>query len=267
MDMEAYERDVANDYLHPVTDEEMIEFMNEACDLVKTPRSPVVIFDDIKQLLAEYPKAESMIHLTSSQYYWIRYCQLNDHTDPLFNGYSKIFHKAPWGAYEVTDNKTTLYALVRNPKYHMFENKRSHCLTGYAIEWLSGHGQYWVQGVFFTDEEFDIYFRNKPTVQQIMLVRNAEKRTVIIMENKDVMITDPSSTLIDDDQEYSQVMNETIDRKLYDVNVDGDHLKVIHLTCHSTLKPSVHMVEPTITTCSEAVKWMNYGYEGFVYQT
>lgn len=75
-----------------------------------------------------------------------------------------------------------LAILSRNPtKLSKDEICNLHSVEGYAIEWMDGYGQYYVDGVYFDSDLFDKFFIKKNiTSEEIANLKNDEQRICLI---------------------------------------------------------------------------------------
>jgi len=151
-------------------------------------------------------------------------------------------------------------AIRRDPQ------NRLHCAELPAVTFSDHYEQYWVHGIAFTKDEFDKYMIGEPTLSDVMGLDNVEKRTVIMMEHKDMLLKS-GAKIVAEDTEYCRNLKKNLPRKLYEFEYERQKLRAVVLVDHSVEKENIHLVPLTCKTPEEAVLWMNHGHKDFITQT
>lgn len=182
----------------------------------------------------------------------------------LFKEYAEKFLEA-LPAFLITFKPVCLISkpptrILRDPQ------NRLHSADLSAVAFCDGHEQYWVHGIAFSEQEFTKYLLNETTLQDVMKLDNVEKRTVIMMERRDLLLTS-GAVLLNEDVEYCKNLDKKFPRRLYKFRYENQDFHAIVLVDHSVEKENIHIVPTDCKTAEAAVDWMNHGFKNFITQT
>jgi hypothetical protein len=140
-------------------------------------------------------------------------------------------------------------------------NNRLNSLTNHAVKFKDGYGQYYVHGVFFDDITFNKYFIDKKYVaKDILELRNAEQRTVIIQElGYDKIISDVDKKIIDKQSIKWNNTDKIIDYELIEFKIDNNTVRVIKVEWYERDKKRQTIlgvpIQESTNNCIGAIAW------------
>jgi hypothetical protein len=154
-------------------------------------------------------------------------------------------------------------AVIKPPTHISLDgNNRLHSVDYHALKFADGYGQYWINGVNFSDAGFDKFFIAKSfTPGDIMRLPNVEQRAALIQHFGLDFVLDHlhQRKLIDSHEGISNVSGRPVKYALYDCNLGGrpHTFRFVLVEDHSTHKRvtlGVPVARET-QTCRGAIAW------------
>ena len=162
---------------------------------------------------------------------------------------------------------TDYIAFISKPPVKLIRNHlgRMDCKTGYAIEFADGYGLNYINGVFFSQEDFDKFFVKRATPRDIMDIRNAEQKAEVIKHyGYEYVVSGLENVkILDTKIVKSKITKKSCEYRLIEFDIAQNlQARVVLVEDHTTHKKVFLGVprEKLTETCMGAIAW-TFGME------
>lgn len=143
------------------------------------------------------------------------------------------------------------------------ENNRLHCKHDSALVFADGWKLNYIHGVLFDDELFEKYKNNKLTSEEIISLKNAEQKALIIQDYGYEKIFDSlkEKKLIDKQTRlFNKNKDKMVNYELFEFKIDNNNAKMIKVEWFEKdrRRQTVLGVPNNMTDAIEAVAWTCY---------
>ena len=152
--------------------------------------------------------------------------------------------------------------ISRPPTFINFNDRNElHCANDSAIAFKDGWKLHYLYGVYFSQEEFDKYIKDKKaTANEIMTIQNLEQKGALIkLYGYEYILSELKDLNKLDEEEVKGIDGNMKKHILYEFSLDNEErsikCRIMSLDDHSTDRKYFLGVPPTVKTIKEALSW------------
>jgi len=159
---------------------------------------------------------------------------------------------------------------VSKPPIFLNRNDRNdmHCENDYAVYFKDGYGLYYLNGVYFSENDFNKYIKGKKaTGKQIMIIKNAEQKASLIkLYGYEKLLNDLPKLKMLDKKNVKAIDGQQKSHILYSFEINYIKCCMMCLDDHSTNKKYFLGVPNTMIKINDALAWSFQMEKGSYYK-